>query len=384
MGLLIIAAIGFALWASLRHGREDRQKSRKNRLKEIARQMPGGIAPKAARRRNALVHDSAWWAREIAHGFPVHRTGWHAGWLVHSTEALQQKAVRDEARASHENVRQSYSEARARRREALDQVEHILDAPDAPKQAVREAVGQVLPFPDRMQPEAPGVAPEADAGSPPPGPETGYEGPLNRDPRVTTSADGDLITASRPLTPQEQQWAAEDHARLRELQNAGQISGPGTFRRQRGPGGRVLSEKFTPEPGPYRSDHGKQGGDGHPVSAAASGGVPVTTGTTETTYSQTNAALDKIVSESEAEIARLRARQVGQLVEAVGTAGVGGSVLGHLADIDDGVQKQIAAAQQQLDSAQAAKAAHIRDHGQGHEYHSGAAGGGAEKSYLQE
>jgi hypothetical protein len=356
MGLLIVGALAFALWASLRHGHEDRRKSRESRLKEIAKRMPGGVAPKAARRRNAVIHDSAWWAREAAHGFPVHRTGWHAGWLVHQTEALQQQAIRDQARETHENVRQSFTDARDKRRKALDQVEYILDAPDAPKGAVREAVADVLPFPGRRQPEVPEPGPYAPKDDP-----AGHLKAPAADPQLNDAQ------RQRDLNGQRNICAADGRP--------GTAGDPLVI----ADGYRVhQSDVSDPASGFYQAS-------AHPAQPPDTRGDAMPTGTqSETTYSQTNTALDKIVSESEAEIARLRMRQVGQMVEGVASAGVGGSVLGHLADIDDGVQKQIAAAQQQLDSAQAAKAAHIRDHGQGHEYHSSAAGGGAEKSYLQE
>ena len=102
----------------------------------------------------------------------------------------------------------------------------------------------------------------------------------------------------------------------------------------------------------------------------------------EMTYEETNHELDAISSECEGEIARLQLRRIAEKIENLLSAGVKGGVVDHLTDVDDSVQRQIEAAQAALDSAQAAKAANVRDHGAGQEYHDAAPGGGAEKTYF--
>ena len=104
----------------------------------------------------------------------------------------------------------------------------------------------------------------------------------------------------------------------------------------------------------------------------------------EMTYDQSLAAADKLTRECEAEIARLRVSQAGQMVESLVSAGVDSGSVSHLADVDDAIRRQITAAEQQLDHAQAFKASLIRTHGAGAEYHQSAPNGGAEKSFLQE
>lgn len=185
MEILVIAfilGVGFAGRSAWDHVQRTRKAAASGRQKAVARAY-GKALPKHKVKATARRHALGWWLREAGNGFPVTRTGWHAGWIAHRTEYLQHAGHREEARTRHaeaqataaETVRdhaQRRAAARARRDAILRQLQ---DSPPEGKgrQAVREAAGAVvLPFVPRERPHAPLPAETVGKGKeqPEPGP----------------------------------------------------------------------------------------------------------------------------------------------------------------------------------------------------------------------
>lgn len=433
--IILIAVLAWVSARAVERGSQERRKSREGRLGEISKRMPGGV-PKSRKLRASATHDAGWWGGEVLHGFPVHRRGWHAGWLAHQVEAVRQDAIREEARTTHLETRQSFAEKvrehrerQARAQEAIDAYTAVHGEPEgkAGREAVREAVlADVVPIRprDRAIPD-----------------EIWHDhGPGAGDRRISEPVPSAWVPVSqtafvpRQFAPEPGPYVAKDSAWLEPGdRRCGTCGGSGALGEGTCPvcrgWGSAPADPGAPEaePGAICAACGRPGTEDDPVlrdgrhlihrshaiegtrraheaekalaapvteladfrggqpAPEMNGGTNVPTGVqTETTYGQTHADLSGMITEAEMELARLRVRQIGALVEKVAAAGVGGDTLSHLADVDDGIQAEIKAAQQQLDSAQAAKDALVRDHGAGHEYHSTAAGGGAEKTFLQE
>ena len=156
MELVAVLLIGFLIRGAMEHSKGDRARSRDQRVKEVAKTFPKGALPKS-RQRSAARHAAAgWWAREIRHGFPVHRTGWHAAWLAHQTVADHHKARREEARTTALETRASvlkgmpeHKQRQAEAQAELDKIEEELAAqqakgsPATGKSAVESAADEV-------------------------------------------------------------------------------------------------------------------------------------------------------------------------------------------------------------------------------------------------
>src|ERR1700729_2881226 len=100
MELIFLIAVGFAFRSALDHVRATRQASEADRMKAAAKAF-GGKLPRHKAKAAARRHTAGWWLREAGNGFPVARTGWHAGWIAHRTEYLQHAGQREEARTRH-------------------------------------------------------------------------------------------------------------------------------------------------------------------------------------------------------------------------------------------------------------------------------------------
>ena len=105
---------------------------------------------------------------------------------------------------------------------------------------------------------------------------------------------------------------------------------------------------------------------------------------TEMTYGQTLSMLDRVITDCEAEIARLLAQRAMSVADNLIGAGVGGRACGLASDYEDALARQIQAAQDAMEAAGATKTAITAEHGAGAEYHQSAAGGGATREYLSE
>jgi hypothetical protein len=237
----------------------------------------GGAGPKTVgtRQPSRARHAAGYWSREAMNGFPVARTGWHAGWLAHKTARNQQRSIREQARTTHlqglaEHLR-VIREQRELQRQANEEIQTAIKTADQPpkgRKEVREAVGKVLPFPV-PKPAAAAPLPSETVGKPQPGPyatrradgkpeteadkrffaerESGYTGPLNQDGR-------------RPdmNNPQERE-AAETLGRMRE-------------RAENSPGPDAAS--WSPDDWPTDVPHRRNGDAPSPT---ANGGRSVTT-----------------------------------------------------------------------------------------------------------
>jgi hypothetical protein len=209
LGLLFWLLVGAGVKAAWDHARADRQRGRDAAVGEATRK--AAPRPLSATQRKAVAgrHAAGWWASEILHGFPVHRTGWHAGWLAHKTAWSQHQAQREEARTSHLEARASVlsglREHRQRQAEALARIEKArqqaaepvtiwgpTDLDDKDELAARRA--QEEPAPPLPADSGPGAAamPVVPPDHPPaPG------GPAER-PAATSPAAGGPVTATQP------------------------------------------------------------------------------------------------------------------------------------------------------------------------------------------
>lgn len=148
VAILIIGAVMRGAWD---HLRDDYRRSRDQKVKAAAKKAPGGKLTKAAKRKALRRHATGYWAGEISRGFPVTRTGWHAGWLAHKTAAEHQRAVRDAAQTTHLETVAQFAPGRAeakRRHEALRKEisETLGQAPEGQRtgrEAVQKAAGEV-------------------------------------------------------------------------------------------------------------------------------------------------------------------------------------------------------------------------------------------------
>lgn len=135
MEILIIFAIAWAFKGAWDHTKAAYQRSRDDRLAEVARTYPGGVIPEPQRAAIARHHALGYWGGEILHGFPVARTGLHAGWIAHKTAAARAKAIREDAHTAHEDAAESFRQrVEARRdatRQALAESEEVFADPAA-------------------------------------------------------------------------------------------------------------------------------------------------------------------------------------------------------------------------------------------------------------
>jgi hypothetical protein len=121
-------------------------------------------------------HTAGYWTGEAAHGFPVFRNGWWAGWLAHKTARNQQRSIREQARTTHlqglaEHLR-VIREQRELQRQANEEIQTAIKTADQPpkgREEVREAVAKVLPFPPGGPATSPPL-PSDGVGKPQPGP----------------------------------------------------------------------------------------------------------------------------------------------------------------------------------------------------------------------
>lgn len=406
MELVILIALGFACKSAWDHVRTKVGESRAASMKQVAKTYRKGEVPKHKLKAAARRHDLGWWAGEIGHGFPVARTGLHAGYLAHRTAAVQHQARREEAKTTHADVQASFlgelpehkrrqAEAKARRDAILAE---LAGAPVAEKgkgsrKAVREAADEVAR--KRAEKQQAGAWPPplpADAVKAEPGPyapsrrvdgkpeteadrrffdhrESGYLGPLTRDGEKPDMNDPQQRADAETLAGMAARGEAEPGAdAARNPSDPVFATDPGDPRSPdyvEQPDEDALAEDSQPDPSSTKGDT-----------------VPTGTASAETTYEQQLAGADAIIRESEAELARLRARRIGQMVEHLATLGLDSGTLGRAADIDSALAAQEKAAQQAMEGAQALRDGLVRDHGAGQEYHATAPGGGAERDFF--
>ena len=350
MDLLLLFVVGWALRGAWQHVHGKLRDSREERIAETAKKYPQGMS-KTQKRVTAARHDAGWWLREASHGFPVARTGWHAGWLSHKTAALHQKAIRDQARQQHEQVQGSLADAVKRQgQQNFTAVEAAIDG--QPPDQAKATMGQLLKFPQRPQspdqPEQEATDPAPEPGPYSPRDETArwLRAPM-ADPRPHCSACGHPPRPGDDLVPTPEGWHVHE------------------------------SHTTDPDSGLYQPARPADNSKGVTE-------VPTGTATAETTYSQDITKCQKIMIGCDVEGARLRAQQAQAWVEEMVTAGLDAKHTGMAADLSDQIEEQIKANQRVHDGAQALRDSIRRTHQAGHEYHSGAPDGGASREYLRD
>lgn len=169
-GYLILAVIIWGIRGAFDHARADRERTREQELRAATAKAgkAGGQITPSARNKLRRQHRAGWWASEVRHGFPVHRTGIHTGWLAHQAAAMHTRAQREAARTTHLDAAASFASAvrdhRARQAVIRAEIEKAIAESaveqDGTRRAVKEAAGAViLPFPERREAATP-AAPE--------------------------------------------------------------------------------------------------------------------------------------------------------------------------------------------------------------------------------
>ena len=445
MELLFLIAIGFAARSAWDHVSATRKASAAPRLQAAAK-AAGGNLPQRKARAVARRNSAGWWLREAGSGFPVARTGWHAGWIAHKTEALQHRARREEARTLHGDVqasvleelpkhKQRQAEARARRDAILAQLDDAPPSGAKGRKAVEEAAGAViLPFVRRPRPAAPLPSdtvgePE---GQPEPGPVAGPRlsdhvesgdplcgscrgtgagedgngtcpecrgwghGPGNPDaPKLPADAICQACgNPGRPGDPVVQDGnhrlhrshITDDIARRAERLNGGSPSAD-TARDPTDPtteGEHVTTDtdEYALKPGGSLWDPIENNGQ-QSGTPTPTGGAPMATATAETTYDQQLAAANDVISSAEQALAELKRQRLAQKVENLASLGLDSGSLSRAADIDDSLKEQEKLAQRTIDAATSFRDGLRRDHGNVNEAHQNSPNGGAERAFYQ-
>lgn len=156
MEILLLIVVVWATKGAWDHAKGARTASRDQRIAEVAKTYPKGALPKSRRKAAARQYAAGWWAREVRHGFPVTKTGWHAAWLAHQTTADHHKARREEARTTALETRASvlkgmpdHKKRQAEAQAELDKirgelaVQQAKGSPATGRKAVREAADEV-------------------------------------------------------------------------------------------------------------------------------------------------------------------------------------------------------------------------------------------------
>ena len=382
MEFLLIFALAYAADKAIQHVRKRMGESRSERIAEGMKKFPGMSA--ARRKRMAARHDTGWLASEVLHGFPVTRTGWHAGWLSHKTAAVHQKAIRDEARRTHADVQDSLREAVGK--EADQNVTAITGAAggsDLTRKQTADTLAKVIPI-TAAKGASEGVSEEGSQEAVPEAPEPGPYAPQATSPDAEPAAPG-----------------------ITHCQACGHEGRPGDELVTKEPEGWKVHQSHFKDPDsgfyePPADEDGWPSGIPHKrksdPAATEGAGMPATDdystingmgtgrarpGNADATYDQSIAAAKQIISECDQEIARLRTHRLGNLVDSLSGMSLDSGSLGRAAEIEDGLRAQQKAAQQTLDSAQAFHDGLQRDHGAVNEAHQSAPQGGAEREFYQ-
>lgn len=367
MEFLLIFALAYAADKAIQHVRRRMGESRSERIAEGMEKFPE--MSRGRRKRMAARHDTGWLASEVAHGFPVTRTGWHAGWLSHKTAAVHQKAIRDEARRTHADVQDSLRAATAK--EADRNVTAITGAAgvsDLTRKQAADTLAKVIPI-TAAKGVSEGVS---DGGSqeavPEAAPEPGPYAPQATSPDAEPAAPG-----------------------ITRCQACGHEGRPGDELVTKQPEGwKVHQSHFTdPDSGFYEpSEDNWPSGVPHkrksdPAPSAPTQGEPVTTQAADITYDQVIRECESEIEDCDSRLAELHRKQLGNMADSLTGVLRDGPTLSSLADWDDSVQAQIKAVQDAKEHAEAVRDGMKRNHGGMNQAHQDAPVQGAQPQFYE-
>src|ERR1035438_9930138 len=434
LGLLLLIGLTLATKSMWDSTVRDFQQSKAKRVKEAEGKAAPNPLPKSRRRAAARRHAAGYWAGEIGHGFPVARTGFHAGWLAHRTATDHHKAIREGAKTTQMETRVGFlGDLRAQERrqaeaqKAIDEAIAAAPKPVRGKKAVQEAAGSAVADLDAKRAEkVAGTAPPlpADAVKPaePAGPRPvddlaeHLKAPMP-DPRLNDAQrqrdakgwqnlcaacgmpgdvanplviapDGFRVHTSETTDPKSGYYdpAVEGDGMEKSDQELLARAHPADLlilaKRELDRGHLERSKELTE----WAKAKRQATGDGLPgipytSSPATNGEAPVATA--EITFDQSIAEAGKLIAEQEGKLAALRASRMGNVVEGLAGAVTDSGSLGRAMDMDESLRAEIAACQRTLDSTLAFREGLIRDHGGLNEAHQSAPVEAADKSFYE-
>ena len=370
MGAVLAILFIIGLWEAVKyageHSRADYRKSRDKKVKE---------APPDRRRATARNHAAGYWAGEALHGFPVWRTGLHAGWLEHRKAAAQEKAVREKARAEHAETHVSVAgqirqyrkrqEEAKKRAEQQEEVPAQATSPPLPPDTAQQPAAEPDPAPDERTADdieaweqasnAPAIAGWLRATQP---------DPRLNDAQRQRDADGKrniCAACGHPGTPDDRLVVAGDGYRVHGSHTTDPADG-------------YYGQRAAPL--------AAVNGNGSKPPATEGGHMPTGTAA-DTTYDQAMAEAQKVIDAQEEKIAILRASRMGNVVEGMaGLVNDSGS-LSRAAEIDEALRQELKAAEQTLDAAQAFRDGLRHDHGGMNAAHQDAPVRGAQPEFYE-
>jgi hypothetical protein len=321
--VILFAFAAWGVWKAVSAGFDRAKGARRAHVQQRVSDARAKAAPrqlgKGRERLIAGLHSPGWWAGEVAKGFPVTRTGLHAGWLAHKTAADQMRHRREEARTTGLETRRSLGEHKQRQAQILREISDQLPPDAKGRRAVREAAGEVIDSPPPGSPRRRQPAADPQPVQAPPQPQA---------PAMVPSQPP--ATDPQPATP----------------------AAPPDF-----------PADTRPAPG---------------------GTMPTgTVRTAEETYDQTMTAFGKEISETEQELARLKARRLIDRVENLASLGVDSDSLGHLMSAQDAARAQVKAAEQYLESLITGRDRLKHNHGNLNEAHQSSPVEAADKEFYR-
>lgn len=176
LGMAFWVLLGAGVKTAWDHARADRQASRQASVtKAQQKASPKDLTP-GQRRVTTARHDVGWWAAEILRGFPVHRTGWHHGWLEHKTELVKRRTDREKARTEHIETQAGHAETLPGERERQQKAQQRIEKAQQPPPG--QEPGEVPRLPAEMVPVPSPALPQIQepAWASPPAPPSEAEG----------------------------------------------------------------------------------------------------------------------------------------------------------------------------------------------------------------
>jgi hypothetical protein len=342
LGLALLIGMAYAASSAWDHAAKEYRRSREARVAAAEKAAAPRTLPASHRRKAVRRHAVGWWAREAGHGFPVTRTGWHAGWLAHRTAVAHQKAVREEARTTHLDAEASFlaglkdhRERQAAARADIGKALAEAGQQSGGRKAVQEAGAKILPFRKR-EPAA--------SVDPPPEP----------DPAVRNDA-----------RPDDSDWLQPGDTRCRTCGGRGRKPGdepPATC-----PDCKGFGWEYRPLPVngqlPAAPPEGSTKAAPQAASPPATEGNPVTTAT-DTNYTEVLRQAQQIERDADDAVNDIRWQRMGNTVDSLGALLSGDTAsLSEASEVADALREEQKAMAQVRDAAAAFVSGLKRRHG---------------------